>query len=183
MTYLSRYFRGRALERVEMSNIDMEKILPKVTDMPYRIMKYGDLKPDMELPYWTVLLYQYPGQIGHWVLIRHKPGKQEIYFIDPYGLPPDHQWSWLENPQQLPEPRHVLTEIIKRYVYESIYKFRYNKYNIQGTIRNGDIRDSECGEIVILRIIYEDLSDYDFAVLCESLGGHKIFEMVSKLSD
>jgi hypothetical protein len=111
--YLSRYFRGGALEKVEMSNIDMERIVPKVTDMPYRIMEYGDLRPDMELPYWTVLLYQYPGQVGHWTFVRHRPGAQEIYFFDPYGLAPDQQWEWLENPQQLPEPRHVLSEIIK----------------------------------------------------------------------
>jgi hypothetical protein len=77
----------------------------------------------------------------------------------------------------------VLSEIIKWYVYNSNYKFTYNKHNIQETIRNGNIRDSECGEIIILRILYEELDDDAFAELCEKLGGHKIFEIVSSIDD
>lgn len=162
-----------------MSNLDLQIIFPKVTDQTWSIHKYSVLTPEMELPYWTMLLYQYPGQIGHWTLVKCEPG--QVYFFDPYGKPRGSQWPYLENPQYLPEPKHVLTEIICRYVYKRGYRFRHNHYNIQGTIRNGDIRDSECGEFCVLRIIYEDLSDYDFFNLCEKLGGHKIFEMVSRL--
>jgi hypothetical protein len=117
-----------------MSNIDLARILPKVTDQTWRIHIYFDLTPDMELPYWTMLLYQYPGQIGYWTLV--KCDNSLIYFFDPYGKPPDSQWPYLENPQHLPEPRHVLTEIIGRYVYQKGYRFRHNHYNIKGTIRN-----------------------------------------------
>jgi hypothetical protein len=53
-----------------LSNIDLAKILPKITDKSWAIFKYGDLKPDLELPYWTIILYQYPGQIGHWCLLK-----------------------------------------------------------------------------------------------------------------
>jgi hypothetical protein len=145
-------------------------------------MKYSEIRPDMELPYWTVLLYQYPRQIQHWVLIKVDDKKREIYFMDPYGKPPDTQWPYLENPEGLPEPKHVLSEIIQRYVLKG-YKYDWNTYNIQGTIRNGEIRDSECGEIVILRIVYHDLSDKDFYELCLRLGGYKIFDLVKKIEE
>jgi hypothetical protein len=45
-------------------------------------MEYSELRPDIELPYWTVLLYQYPKQIGHWILIKVDDKKREIYFMD-----------------------------------------------------------------------------------------------------
>jgi hypothetical protein len=69
------------------------------------------------------------------------------------------------------------------YVTKDGYSFSYNIYNIQGNIRNGDIRDSMCGEIVILRIIYEHLEDRDFYLLCNRLGGHKIFDIIKKLDE
>jgi hypothetical protein len=63
------------------------------------------------------------------------------------------------------------------------YKYDWNTYNIQGTIRNGEIRDGECGEIIILRIVYHDLSDKDFYELCLKLGGYKIFDLVKKIEE
>jgi hypothetical protein len=146
-------------------------------------MKYGDLTYDLELPYWTILLYQYPGQIGHWTLIRCDRTKKLVYFFDPYGTPPDKQWSYLENPQFLPEPYHMLTTIIRRYLISDGYRFSFNHYNIQGTIRNGDTRDSECGVFVVLRILYEDLSDFQFYSLCTKLGGHRIFKIVKEIDE
>jgi hypothetical protein len=72
-----------------MSNLDLQRIFPKVTDQSWSIHKYSGLTPNMELPYWTMLLYQYPGQIGHWTLVKCEPGV--IYFFDPYDKPPDYQ--------------------------------------------------------------------------------------------
>jgi hypothetical protein len=68
-----------------------------------------------------------------------------LYFLEPYGAKPDAQWPYLENPYHYPEPRHILSEMIHNFVTNKSYKFGYNLYNIQGTIRNGNIRDSECG--------------------------------------
>jgi hypothetical protein len=104
-----------------------------------------------------------------------------VYFFDPYGTAPDQQWPYLENPELLPEPPHILSNIIWRYIVADGYRFSYNPYNIQGTIRNGDIRDSECGEIVVLRIVYENLSDDKFYQLCMKLGGHQIFKIVKEI--
>jgi hypothetical protein len=179
--FISRFFIGGKITKVELLNIDLANILPKVTNRPYVIHKYGDLTPEMKLPYWMILLYQYPRQIGHWVLLECDAEKKVIYFFDPYGTPPDHQWPYLENPEMLPEPPHVLTQIIRRYVIEEKYRFHYNSYNIQGTIRNGDICDFECGEIVILRILYEDLTDAQFYSLCMRLGRHQIFKIIKKI--
>jgi hypothetical protein len=180
---VSRFFIGGKITKVELSNIDLANILPKVTSKPFSIHKYGDLTYDHQFMYWTVLLYQYPKQIGHWVLIKCDPQRKRLYFFDPYGTPPDKQWPYLENPEVLPEPPHVLTSIIKRYIISDGYTFTYNTYNIQGTIRNGDIRDSECGEFVVLRILYEDMTDAQFYSLYMRLGGHQIFKIVKEIDE
>jgi hypothetical protein len=194
---VSRFFIGGKISKVELSNIDLQSLVPKVTNKPFRILKYSDLTFDHQFTYWTILLYQYPKQIGHWTLIKcssnvpeghcssnvtesHCDGKS-IYFFDPYGNPPDTQWPYLENPQLLPEPYHVLSAIIREYILKHGYEFRFNRFNIQGTIRNGDIRDSECGEIVVLRILYEDFTDAQFYSLCLKLGGHEIFKIVKEI--
>jgi hypothetical protein len=179
MVMVSRFFIGGKISKVELSNIDLQSLVPKVTNKPFRILKYSDLTIDHQFTYWTILLYQYPKQIGHWTLIKND-GKT-IYFFDPYGNPPDTQWPYLENPELLPEPYHVLSAIIREYVLKHGYEFRFNRFNIQGTIRNGDIRDSECGEIVVLRILYEDFSDAQFYSLCLKLGGHEIFKIVKEI--
>jgi hypothetical protein len=155
---LSRFFIGGKITKVELSNIDLQNIVPKVTSKPFSIHKYSDLTYDHEFTYWTILLYQYPKQIGHWTLIKYNTAHKLVYFFDPYGTPPDKQWPYLENPELLPEPYHMLSSIIRRYIISQGYRFSFNHYNIQVTIRNGDIRDSECGEFVVLRILYEDMS-------------------------
>jgi hypothetical protein len=178
---VSRFFIGGKISKVELSNIDLQTLVPKVTSKPFSIHKYSDLTYDHQFTYWTILLYQYPGQIGHWTLIKCDPAKKILYFFDPYGSMPDKQWPYLENPQLLPEPFHMLSAIIRRYMLSDGYRFYFNHYNIQGTIRNGNIRDSECGEFVVLRILYEDLSDAQFYSLCMKLGGHRIFKLVKEI--
>jgi hypothetical protein len=178
---ISRFFIGEKITKVELSNIDLANILPKITTKSYSIHKYSDLTYDHVLSYWTILLYQYPGQIGHWTLIKCDPTTKVLYFFDPYGTAPDNQWPYLENPELLFEPPHVLSNIIRRYIIADGFRFSYNHYNIQGSIRNGDIRDSECGEIVVLRILYENLSDAQFYSLCARLGGHQIFKIVKEI--
>jgi predicted secreted protein len=104
-----------------------------------------------------------------------------MYFFDPYGNPPDSQWPFLVNPANMPAPEFKLSEYIKDAVEKHGYKFNRNSYNIQGSIRNGHIVDSECGELVILRIINKKMNDEDFYDLCMRLGGKKIFDIVKKL--
>jgi hypothetical protein len=129
---VSRFFIGGKISKVELSNIDLQSLVPKVTSKPFSIHKYSDLTFDHQFTYWTILLYQYPGQIGHWTLIKCDPAKKILYFFDPYGSPPDKQWPYLENPQHLPEPYHMLSAIIRRYVLSDGYRFFFNHYNIQG---------------------------------------------------
>jgi hypothetical protein len=180
---VSRFFIGGKITKVELSNIDLQSLIPKVTSKPFRIHKYSDLTYGHEFMYWTILLYQYPRQIGHWTLIKCDATKKHLYFFDPYRTPPDKQWPYLENLEFLSEPYHMLTSIIRRTIISDGYRFSFNHYNIQGTIRNGDIRDSECGEFVVLRILYEDLSDAQFYSLCMKLGGHRIFKIVKEINE
>jgi hypothetical protein len=44
----SRYFIGGAIKNIALSNIDISKIISKVTQKTYQVLKYGDLKPDKE---------------------------------------------------------------------------------------------------------------------------------------
>jgi hypothetical protein len=180
---LSRFFIGGKIIKVELSNIDLQNIVPKVTSKPFSIHKYSNLTYDHEFTYLTILLYQYPKQIEHLTLIKCNPTHKLVYFFDPYGTPPDKQWPYLENPELLPEPCHVLSSIIRRYIISQNYQFSFNHYNIQGTIRNGDIRDSECSEFVLLRTLYEDMSDTQFYSLCMQLGGHRIFKIVKEINE
>jgi hypothetical protein len=55
------------------------------------------------------------------------------------------------------------------------------KYARAYAYSNGDIRDSECGEQVIFRAMYIGLSDYEFMKFCMNIGGHQLFDLISKL--
>jgi hypothetical protein len=65
MSTTSRFFYGGTIIQVALSNIDLANILPKITSKNWNIHKYSDLTPEMEFPYWTLLIFQYPNQIGH----------------------------------------------------------------------------------------------------------------------
>jgi len=176
----SRYLKGGRLNSVEMTNIDMKQVMNNITSQPYDIVKYSDLTKyiNHQLPTFLIILFNYPNQIGHWTLLY--TNNYSIYFFDPYGLPPDSQWPYLDNPANAPEPVHTLSHIIKQHTNNG-YNYSFNPLNIQGHLRNGDIRDSECGELVIFRVMYIDLSDYEFMSLCINIGGHQLFDLVSKL--
>jgi hypothetical protein len=190
MTSTSRFYIGGKIKDIALSNIDIAKILPKITNKSWSIFKYGDLKPDIDLTYWTIILYQYPKQIGHWVMVKCSQPKPdgynntgEIYFFDPYGNKVDSQWPYLVNPEHKPEPRHVLSEIIHKYTVGYGYKFTYNGYNIQGSLKDSSISDSECGEICLLRIICDYMDDKEFYELCMKLGSYQIFNIIKYLDE
>jgi hypothetical protein len=163
-------------------NIDISKILSKITQKTYQLLKYGDFKPDTELVSYNIILYQYDSDMGHWVLLRCNTNGRELYFFDSYGNKPDGTWPYLINTKGLPEPRHVLSEIIQRYIANG-YKFSYNGFNIQGNLRDQTLADSECGELVILRVLNEQMSDRQFADYCLKLGGFQIFQLVKYLDE
>jgi hypothetical protein len=75
----SRYFIGGAIKNIALSNIDISKILSKITQKSYQIFKYGDLKPDTELVYYNIILYQYDSDMGHWVLLRCNTNGRELF--------------------------------------------------------------------------------------------------------
>jgi hypothetical protein len=136
----------------------------------------------MEISYYNVILYQYDSDMGHWVLLKCDPANRDLYFFDSYGNKPDGAWPYLVNTKALPEPKQVLTCIIFRYAHNG-YKLEYNTYNIQGNLKDASLADSECGELVILRIMNEHMSDKDFADYCPKLGGFQIFQLIKYLDE
>jgi hypothetical protein len=105
-----------------------------------------------------------------------------LYFFDSYSNKPDGAWPYLVNTKALPEPKHVLTSIIFRYAHSG-YKLEYNTYNIRGHLKDASLADGECGELVILRILNEHMSDKDLADYCLKLGGFQIFQLVKYLDE
>jgi hypothetical protein len=107
--------------------------------------------------------------------------QRHIYFFDPYGKPPDAQWMFLDNPSMMAEPYHMLSEIINNLVKKG-YNFTYNTYNIQGMLKS-PIADSECGELVIMRIIYNKISDKDFYHTMLQIGGDRIYQIIKSYDE
>jgi hypothetical protein len=178
----SRYFISGAIKSIALSNIDIGKILSKITSKPFAIYRYADLKPDMDLSHYNIILYQYDGDVGHWVLLKCDKDRRDMYFFDSYGNKPDGAWPYLVNTKALPEPKHVLTAIMNRYAMNGC-SYDYNTYNIQGNLRDQTLADSECGELVILRILNEHMSDKKFNDYCLKLGGFQIFQLVKMLDE
>jgi hypothetical protein len=79
-------------------------------------------------------------------------------------------------------PTHILSGIIIKFTNNG-YKFSYNPYNIQCNLKDAFLADNECGELVILRILNEHLSNKDFADYCMKLGGFQIFQLVKYLDE
>jgi hypothetical protein len=110
--------------------------------------------------------------MGHWVLLKCDPTKRELYFFDSYGNNIDGAWPYLVNTKALPEPNHILTAIMLKYIHNG-YSYDYNTYNIQG-----HLKDASLAELVILRILNEHMSDKEFADYCLKLGGLQIFQLI-----
>jgi hypothetical protein len=136
----------------------------------------------MELSYYNIILYQYDSDMGHWVFLKCDKDNRELYFFDSYGNKPDGAWPYLVNTKSLPEPKHVLTAIMNRYAMKG-FKYEYNTHNIQGRLKDASLADSECGELVILRILNEHMSDKEFADYCIKLGGLQTFQLIKMLDD
>jgi hypothetical protein len=50
-------------------------------------------------------------------------------------------------------------------------------------LKDASLADSECEELVILRIMNEHMSDKDFADYCLKLGGFRIFQLIKYLDE
>jgi hypothetical protein len=174
--------KGKKLEdEVSLKGADIKAILPKITSKPFTIIFYQDI-PDKLIDGINIILFIYPeSDLGHWCFLDINKTKKKMYFFDPYGNPPDGQWPFLVNPANMSPPEFKLSEYIRDAVEKQGYKFHRNSFNIQGTIRNGHIVDSSCGELVIFRIINNKMNDEDFYDLCMRLGAKKIFVIVKKL--
>jgi uncharacterized membrane protein len=120
--------------------------------------------------------------MGHWVLLKCDPTKRELYFFDSYGNNIDGAWPYLVNTKALPEPNHILTAIMLKYIHKG-YRYEYNTHNIQGHLKDASLADTECGELVILRILNEHMSDKEFADYCLKLSGLQIFQLIKMLDD
>jgi hypothetical protein len=176
-------FKGGKLSGVALTGADIKNILPKVTDKPYTIIFYYDI-PDKLVDGINVILFIYPGaSYGPWCFLDIDKAAKKIYFFDPYGNAPDSQSVFLNNPEKRPTPEFKLSEYIRDLVEKQGFKFNRNPYNLQGSLRNGHIADSACGEIILYRIMKSHMSDFQFYNECIELGAKKIYELIKSLLD
>ncbi|MCL6579597.1 MAG: hypothetical protein K6T73_09475 [Candidatus Bathyarchaeota archaeon] len=143
-------------------------------------MKYFEI-PTKELVDYNIILYHYPGFIGHWTLLCMDKSLQKVYFFDPYGRDVDTQWPYLKGYLENGTEYYILKTLIN----QSGYRYYYNPYNVQGSLKEycndrecKTIAQNECGEIVCYRILNRDLSDLEFYHKCLKIGPKKIFEII-----
>jgi hypothetical protein len=202
------FFGAGIEEDVRMSNLDFNKVLPKITDKPFRVMKYWDLVPsvakqqdwdllrsdswqsqdltqNLPLEFYNIILYHYPGFVGHWTLFCVNDDKRKLYFFDPYGKDVDTQWPNLKGYSKFEKSYTILSNIIDKYKDRG-YTYSSNPYNIQGELIENCITkkcqliaENQCGEIICYRILYKDLTDLEFYELCVSDKPTKIFKTIS----
>jgi hypothetical protein len=179
------FFGAGIEEDVRMSNLDFNKVLPKITDKPFRVMKYFDLTQNLPLEFYNIILYHYPGFVGHWTLFCVNDDKRKLYFFDPYGKDVDTQWPNLKGYSKFEKSYTILSNIIDKYKDRG-YTYSSNPYNIQGELIENCITkkcqliaENQCGEIICYRILYKDLTDLEFYELCVSDKPTKIFKTIS----
>jgi hypothetical protein len=174
-------------EDVRMTNVDFKNILPKITDKPFRVMRYWDLQDKTPLEYYNIILYHYPGFVGHWTLFVVDDDKGRLYFFDPYGKDVDTQWPNLKGYSKFEKSYSILSNIIFKYKDKG-YTYTSNPYNIQGELIENCITkkclliaENECGEIICYRIINKELTDLEFYEKCLSMKPTQIFKIISMI--
>ncbi len=107
------------------TDIDSDAVA-KITEGKCNVLLYRDLKNYRDLgaalsPYGAaIILYETtkPGE-GHWcALIRQNP--TQIEFFDPYGLYPDSEFKFIQNPSELKE-KPLLSELIAGVKEDMVY--------------------------------------------------------------
>jgi hypothetical protein len=174
------FYKGGKIEQVALRGIDIRNILPRITNRPFTIIFYHDI-PHKLINDIIILFINQGAEYGKWCFIDIDEETNKIYFFDPYGNPPDGQWPILHNPEQRPPPEFKLSQYIRDLVENKNFKFFSNRFNVQGSIRNGYIADSACGEIILFRIMKRNMTDSKFYELCQKLGAKKIFDIIKAL--
>ncbi|MCS7318132.1 MAG: hypothetical protein NZZ41_07515 [Candidatus Dojkabacteria bacterium] len=167
-----------------LSNFDIAAILDKL-DIPYRIIRYEELAniqpQDIPKTNW-ILYFGYPGDLGHWTLIYTK-GKT-VHFYDPYGIHPDGQWNKIYNTFNRDPPEHYLSKLLHE-LRNMGYHTSYNHYDLQNYLIHHSIgklekklSENECGEIVILRLLFKELNDKEFFEFAKNLHPDEIVKFI-----
>jgi hypothetical protein len=173
-------------ESVVLTNLDFDVILPKITNKSFKVLRYYSI-PITKLAEYNIILYYYPGYVGHWVLLAVDEIDKNLYFFDPYGYAPDTEWPRLRGWEKYEQPHYLLTKKFKEYIG---YHLDFNHYNIQGEFVKECLKkpceyisENECGELVIYRLMYKDLDDHQFYMKCMETGPVKIFKTVKAIEN
>jgi len=171
---------GLTEKEVQLSNLDFYKILPKITKKPFNVMRYWDI-PNKKFVDYNIILYHYPGFVGHWTLLCINKDLKKIYFFDPYGRDVDTQWPYLKGYLENRTEHFIL----KTFIEQTGFNYSFNPYNVQGSLIEKCnrqeckiIANNECGELVCYRILNENLSDLEFYHKCLKIGPKKVLEII-----
>jgi hypothetical protein len=97
-------------------------------------------------------------------------------FFDPYGNPPDKQWSEVINEFKENPPTFYLSQFLRGKLW------RYNPFNVQSYLIDHalkpvtrEIAESSCRSLVILRLFLKNWSDKQFFKLIKQMPTKEIF--------
>ena len=131
-----------------LSSDQIANAIPGVT-----VLKYNELCHFDSLPLPMVILYETEPNFGHWVAVLETP--EGIEHFDSYGIIPDNELKWINPKFRTASGQDV--KYLLRMLYDSGKDINYNTYRFQG-------RDSStCGRWAILRILFSDMTNDDFA--------------------
>lgn len=136
----------------------------KINLMKYSLLKkYKNIDEALYPHNKLVLLYETKDNYGHWVCVW-KNNKGDIHFFDSYGEMPDDQFNFIPEffkkhtygTSLYPEGMPKLTQLLYDYVNKTGNKVKYNEFLFQGK------NTFTCGKWVILRLLYPNLTEYEF---------------------
>lgn len=144
------------------SGLDIINTVNDSINIKPNVMRYGDLinykKLEDIMP--VVILYEIKQKLGHWVCVFEHNGYIEHF--DSYGLKPDDELKYTNN-----HMRKILGMEIPYLTYlmmTSNKKIRYNHYRLQGEDTN------TCGRWVSLRLIMNNLDEYEFSKIIKKIS-------------
>lgn len=127
-----------------------------------KVLTYNEMEntantiDDLLYPYdKVIILYSTSESYGHWVCM-FRVGNV-IQFFDSYGYFPDDQRDFI--PMEFFKKHYDKIPKLTRLLYESPYDKHYNEFRLQ------DKNTHTCGRWCIVRLLLDDLDEYQFISL------------------
>jgi hypothetical protein len=145
-----------------------------------KILKYNDMEEeydnieDLLKPYnKVILLYSTSDNYGHFVCI-FKNKNNIIHFFDSFGIFPDDQKEFI--PIEYYQNNYDEIPKLTKLLYDSIFPIRFNHFKFQNK------KTHTCGRWCVVRLIFDDLDEYEFKKIFNGLDNIEKDVVISYLT-